>query len=107
LCHWHICAKIPRHKYAGQEKGKVVEDSIFSRFANSADISAAASSNGYTARLLECASAVEAVVKETGDPVAAKQLNYLAWVLCKRSGGKVCDSHCVVQGTCTHLQKSI
>jgi hypothetical protein len=104
FCFQHIYVKHFQCHYLPGRKGNIVEASMFSNIATSAEISAAASTDAFTARLLECASAVEAVVKETGDPAAVNQLGYLTWVLCKRSGGKACNSLCTNQGKCARLQ---
>jgi hypothetical protein len=77
------------------EKGKVVEKLMFSELATSSDMVAAASSNAYTARLLSTASALEAVVIATSDPLAEKQLREVAWELCQRCGGNVCRATCL------------
>jgi hypothetical protein len=85
-------------------KGKVVEKLMFSELATSSDMVAAASSNAYTARLLTTASALEAVVIATSDPLAEKQLREVAWELCQRCGGNVCRATSSCQRACLCLK---
>jgi len=53
-------------------------------------------------RLVEVANAVESVVCEVpnaGDD-ASRQLHKLAWIICQRCGGRLCDEHEVLQWEC-------
>lgn len=55
-----------------------------------------------TQRLSEVASAVESVVSEVpdaGDDVS-RQLHKLAWIICQRSGGCLCDDHEALKPDC-------
>lgn len=53
-------------------------------------------------RLTEVAAAVESVVSEVpdaGDDVN-RQLHKLAWIICQRSGGCLCDDHEALKPDC-------
>jgi len=53
-------------------------------------------------RLVEVATAVESVVCEVpnaGDD-ANRQLHKLAWIICQRCGGRLCDDHETLRADC-------
>jgi len=72
----------------------------FSLIADNHALVSLASSDAFTGNLLNTANALAAVVAETGDSNAHRQLNQLAWQLCKRSGGGICQPATNCQESC-------
>ena len=84
-------------------EGNILKTLKFSKIASNGDLAVAVAGNSFTARLLSMANALDAVVKVTGNRAAAKQLKSLAWQLCQRSGGNVCESAVECKGSCSCL----
>lgn len=82
----------------------VLEAFNFSKIAASPNISAAAALHPCYARLLDLASALEAVVKATNNPFAARQLKSVAWKICQFGGGGLCNLPLDCQGECSRLE---